>query len=54
MRLLAILRMLLAILDENRHAAALVSTSFPAELRSMISSTERHLDALGDQGLDVD
>jgi hypothetical protein len=49
-RLLAISRMLLALLDENAAAASLVSPSFPAELRSMISSTERHLEATGWDG----
>jgi hypothetical protein len=42
--------MLLAMIDENGHAASLVSASFPAELRSMISATERHLDGFGMDG----
>lgn len=46
-RLLAISRMLLKMIDENNDVAALVSSSFAAELRSMISSTERHLEGSG-------
>jgi hypothetical protein len=43
-RLLAVSQILLAIIDESDQAAARVSaSSFPAELRSMISATERHL-----------
>ena len=48
MRLLVISRMMLVILEGNVHAASLVSSSFPVELRSMISATERHLAALPD------
>jgi hypothetical protein len=39
--------MLLAMIEDNTAAADLVSFSFPAELRSMISATERHLSAPG-------
>jgi len=47
-RLLVISRMMLVILESNSHAASLVSGSFPAELRSMISASERHLAGLDD------
>jgi hypothetical protein len=49
-RLLAISGMLLAMIEENNHVADLVSTGFPAELRSMISATERHLEVFGIDG----
>ncbi|HST18760.1 MAG TPA: hypothetical protein VLK36_13900 [Gaiellaceae bacterium] len=49
MRLLAVSRILLTIIDDNEYAASFVSNSFPVELRSMISATERYLDALGPQ-----
>lgn len=49
-RLLAVSGMLLSMIEENHHVAALVSTSFPAELRSMISAAERHIGALGPDG----
>jgi hypothetical protein len=39
---------MLAIIDENNYAASFVSSSFPAELRSMISATERHIESLSD------
>ena len=42
-RLIVTSRILLALLENDDHAAALVSSSFPAELRSMISAAERHL-----------
>ena len=49
-RLLAVSQILLSIIDENAYAASFVSASFPVELRSMISSTERHIEALGPDG----
>jgi hypothetical protein len=39
-------RMMLLTLESNRQAASLVSWSFPAEPRSMISASERHLAGL--------
>jgi hypothetical protein len=50
-RLLAISGMLLAMIEENDGVAALVSSGFASELRSMISASERHLETLEpDQG----
>jgi hypothetical protein len=43
-RLLAVSRIMLSIIEDNTGAADLVSSSFAVELRSMISATERHVD----------